>query len=50
MSRAEQIRTERQKMLAGELYKPQDDELVAARARARDLCRSLNDSRESQQA
>lgn len=45
-----QMRTERQKMLAGELYDPQDGELVAARARARDLCRSLNDSRESQQA
>jgi maltose O-acetyltransferase len=41
--------TERQKMLAGELYNPLDAELVAARERARDLCRALNDTRESQQ-
>lgn len=50
MSLHGQMRTERQKMLAGELYNPQDEELVAARKRARDLCRSLNDTRESQQA
>lgn len=37
-------------MLAGELYDPQDAELVAARERARDLCRALNDTLESQQA
>jgi maltose O-acetyltransferase len=36
-------------MLAGELYNPLDSELVAARERARDLCRALNDTRESQQ-
>jgi len=40
---------ERKKMLAGELYDPFDPELVAARERARDLCRALNDTREAQQ-
>jgi maltose O-acetyltransferase len=40
--------TERQKMLAGELYDPFDPELVAARHRARDLCRALNDTRDSE--
>ena len=44
------MRTEREKMLAGELYDPLDSDLVAARDRARDLCRALNDTRESQQA
>ena len=38
--------TERQKMLAGELYDPFDPDLVAARQRARDLCQSLNATRE----
>jgi maltose O-acetyltransferase len=42
--------TEREKMLAGELYNPLDPELVAARERARDLCRALNDTRESEHA
>jgi maltose O-acetyltransferase len=41
--------TERQKMLAGEMYDPFDSELVAAREQARDLCRSLNATREGQQ-
>jgi maltose O-acetyltransferase len=41
--------TEREKMLAGELYDPLDAELVAARIRARDLCRALNDTRESEE-
>ena len=41
--------TERQKMLAGELYDPLDSELAAARERARDLCQNLNATRESQQ-
>ena len=36
-------------MLAGNLYDPHDPELVAARARARDLCQDLNAARESQQ-
>jgi maltose O-acetyltransferase len=39
--------TERQRMLAGELYDPLDPDLVAARERARDLCRALNASRET---
>jgi maltose O-acetyltransferase len=43
------MRSEREKMLAGELYDPMDPELVAARARARDLCQSLNATREGQQ-
>jgi maltose O-acetyltransferase len=38
---------EREKMLAGEMYDPLDPELVAARARARELCLDLNASRES---
>jgi maltose O-acetyltransferase len=41
--------TERQKMLAGEMYDPFDPELVAAREQARDRCRSLNATREGQQ-
>jgi maltose O-acetyltransferase len=41
------MKSERQKMLAGELYDPFDAELVAARERARDLCQSLNATRES---
>ena len=32
------MKTEREKMLAGELYDPANTELVAARKRARDLC------------
>jgi maltose O-acetyltransferase len=36
--------SEREKMLAGELYDPLDDELVAGRLRARELCWSLNQS------
>ena len=39
--------TERQKMLAGELYDPRDPELAAARERARDLCRAINAAREA---
>ncbi|HEX3655033.1 MAG TPA: sugar O-acetyltransferase [Pirellulales bacterium] len=41
--------SERQKMLAGELYDPLDAELVEARNRARDLCQELNASRETDQ-
>lgn len=40
--------TEREKMLAGELYDPLDSELVAARERARDLCQALNATREAE--
>jgi maltose O-acetyltransferase len=39
--------TEREKMLAGELYDPLDPELVAARERARNLCQDLNATREA---
>lgn len=35
-------RSEREKMLAGEGYDPQDPQLVAARDRARRLCQQLN--------
>lgn len=41
--------TEREKMLAGELYDPLDPELVHARERARDLCWALNATREAEQ-
>jgi len=34
--------SERRKMVAGELYDPMDDDLVAARTRARNLCQLLN--------
>jgi maltose O-acetyltransferase len=40
--------SERDKMLAGELYDALDPELVAARNRARDLCQDLNATRESE--
>jgi len=40
--------TEREKMLAGEMYDPFDPELVAGRARARDLCQTLNATREAE--
>lgn|SRR5690554_5649930 len=45
---ATRMQTERDKMLAGRLYDPLDPELAAARARARDLCRALNLTRESE--
>ena len=41
--------TEREKMLAGELYDPSDREIVRLRARARDLCLDLNASRATEQ-
>jgi maltose O-acetyltransferase len=41
--------SERDKMLAGELYDPLDPELVRARDRARDLCQDLNATREADQ-
>ena len=40
--------SERRKMLAGEMYDPLDPELAAARERARDLCQTLNATREAQ--
>ena len=42
------MKSERQKMLAGELYDPLDPDLLAGRERARDLCQSLNTTREAQ--
>src|SRR5271166_1743426 len=43
------MRSEKEKMLAGELYDPLDPELVQARDRARDLCQDLNATRERDQ-
>jgi len=43
------VKTEREKMLAGELYDSLDPELVLARDRARDLCQDLNATRERDQ-
>lgn len=42
------MRSEREKMLGGELYDPMDPNLVAGRDRARDLCQKLNATREAQ--
>ena len=42
------MKTEIQKMLAGELYDPLDPELCAKRQRARDLCQAMNATREDQ--
>jgi maltose O-acetyltransferase len=42
--------SEREKMLAGELYDPLDPELVEARTRARNLCQMLNATREEEEA
>lgn len=42
--------TEREKMLAGEMYNPLDAELVEARIRARDLCQAINATREADEA
>lgn len=43
------MRTEFEKMLAGELYDPLDAALVEARQRARDFCQDLNATREADQ-
>ena len=42
------MKSEREKMLAGEPYDPMDPGLVAERERARDLCRALNATREAE--
>jgi maltose O-acetyltransferase len=42
------MKTEKEKMLAGELYDPLDPQLSAERQRCRDLCQDLNASREDQ--
>lgn len=44
------MKTEKRKMLAGELYDPLDPQLSRERRRCRDLCKQLNDSREDQQS
>jgi maltose O-acetyltransferase len=44
------VSSEREKMLAGELYDPLDAELAAARVMARDLCQALNATREADEA
>jgi maltose O-acetyltransferase len=43
------VTSERDRMLAGELYDPLDPALTAARVRARDLCHALNATREADQ-
>src|SRR5580658_6326290 len=43
------MQTEKEKMLAGELYDLLDPELVQGRDRARDLCQDLNATREKDQ-
>jgi maltose O-acetyltransferase len=50
MADARDVRTEREKMLAGELYDPFDPELVAGRIRARDSCHALNATRDTDEA
>jgi len=42
------MRSEREKMLSGELYDPLDPQLVAARQRARLLFKAFNDTRDDQ--
>jgi maltose O-acetyltransferase len=42
------VASEWEKMVAGELYDPLDPRLVAGRERARDLCQTLNATREAQ--
>ncbi|MEI9892910.1 MAG: sugar O-acetyltransferase [Chthoniobacter sp.] len=42
------MKTEKEKMLAGELYDPLDPQLARERQRCRDLCQALNASREDQ--
>jgi maltose O-acetyltransferase len=42
------MKSEREKMLAGESYDPMDAELVAGRTCARDLCQALNATREGE--
>jgi maltose O-acetyltransferase len=43
------MKTERDKMLAGDLYDPLDPQLAAGRRRARLLVKALNDTRDDQQ-
>jgi maltose O-acetyltransferase len=41
--------TEKDKMLSGEIYDATDPQLTAERRRARDLCKALNESHDSEQ-
>jgi maltose O-acetyltransferase len=41
--------TEKDKMLSGEMYDATDPQLTAERRRARDLCKALNESHDSEQ-
>jgi maltose O-acetyltransferase len=43
------MKTEKEKMLAGEPYDPTDAQLSAERRRARSLCKALNESRDEEQ-
>jgi maltose O-acetyltransferase len=43
------MRSEKEKMLAGELYDPLDAQLSSERRRARMLCKALNDTRDDEQ-
>ena len=43
------MRSEKEKMLGGELYDPLDAQLSAERRRARLLCKALNDTRDDEQ-
>ena len=44
------MRSEKEKMLSGELYDPLDAQLSAERRRARLLFKALNDTRDDEQA
>lgn len=44
------MKTEKEKMLAGELYQCLDPQLSAERRRARDLCQALNSTRDEEEA
>ena len=41
--------TEKEKMLSGEMYDATDPQLIDERRRARVLCKSLNESHDSEQ-
>ena len=43
------MKTEKEKMLAGELYDPKEAHLSAERRRARNLCKALNESGDEEQ-
>ena len=43
------MKTEKEKMLAGELYDPREAQLCAERRRARNLCKALNQSGDEEQ-